>query len=150
MEISKLIKTFVVVFFIYNTSHAETYEFELTCTSSVRFFCTVNSGCVVNKDLNPTVYKIQVENSDSIKIDKYVGGEKTSDWTVRRIGSDWLNKYHFVEDGVPSIFSITNDKRKFTHIYPSGISLYNSDLSLNQSPSEDLGGQIKTGSCIPN
>jgi hypothetical protein len=63
---------------------------------------------------------------------------------------DSSDKYQFVENGVLTVFTITNDRKKFTYLIDDGVSLYNSDLSLKKIPDDDLGGQIVTGSCIPN
>ncbi len=132
------------------SSLAQTYKFGITCTASVRFYCSVKKGCVANKDANPSVYKINAESPKSIKITKYVGSDKTSNWTAHAHSTDGSAKYEFVEDGILTVFTVTNDRKKFTYLIDSGIALYNSDLSLNKIPNDDLGGQIETGSCIPN
>ncbi len=142
--------TLVVVFLFSQYSFAQTYKFGITCTASVRFYCSVKKGCVANKDAHPSVYKVNAESSKSIKITKYVGGDKTSNWTAHAHSTDGSDKFQFVEDGVLTVFTVTNDRKKFTYLIDSGIALYNSDLSLNKIPNDDLGGQIETGSCIPN
>jgi hypothetical protein len=116
----------------------------------VRFYCSIKNGCETNKDANPSVYKIKADSPKSIKISKYVGGNNTSNWTAQAHRVDSSDKYQFVENGILTVFSITNDKKKYTYMADSGVVLYNSDLSLNKSPNENLGGQIESGSCIPN
>jgi len=138
------------LFFVCNYSYAQTYKFELTCTASVRYYCSIKNGCTINKDANPSVYKVKADNSKSIKFSKYVGGNNTSNWTAQAHRVDSSDKYQFVENGILTVFSITNDRKKYTYMIDDGIDLYNSDLSLKKSPNEDLGGQIETGSCVPN
>jgi len=138
------------MFLAFNISYAQTYKFEITCTASVRFYCSIKSGCVVNKDTNPSVYKVKADGPNSIKISKYVGGDNTSSWTANVHSFDSSDKYQFVENGVLTVFTITNDRKKFTYLIDDGVSLYNSGLSLKKIPDDDLGGQIVTGSCIPN
>jgi len=144
-------KIVLCLFLVSNYSYAQTYKFEITCTASVRYYCSLKSDCVINRDLNPSVYKIKADSPKSIKFRKFIGSENTSSWTAHayRLGSG-SDKYQFIEEGMLSTFTVTNDKRKFTHMFESGISLYNSDLSLKKIPDENLGGQIETGSCIPN
>lgn len=138
------------MFFNFNETFAQSYKFEITCTASVRFYCSIKNGCETNKDVNPSVYKIKANSPKSIKISKYIGSKNTSNWTAQAHRVDSSNKYQFVENGILTVFSITNDKKKYTYIADSGVVLYNSDLSLNKSPTDDLGGQIESGSCIPN
>jgi len=147
---NNFIKYFFCLFFVSNYSYAQPYKFEITCTASVRFYCSIKNGCETNKDVNPSVYKIKADNSKSIKISKYVGSNNTSNWTAQAHRVDSSDKYQFVENGILTVFSITNDKKKYTYMADSGVVLYNSDLSLNKSPNENLGGQIESGSCIPN
>jgi hypothetical protein len=139
-----------LMFLTSNVSYAQTYKFEITCTASVRFYCSIKSGCVANKDTNPSVYKVKADGPNSIKIRKYIGGDNTSSWTANVHSFDSSDKYQFVENGVLTVFTITNDRKKFTYLIDDGVSLYNSDLSLKKIPDDDLGGQIVTGSCIPN
>jgi len=143
-------KIILCLFLVSNYSYAKTYKFEITCTASVRYYCSLKSDCVINRDLNPSVYKIKADSPKSIKIRKFIGSENTSSWTAHAHRVDSSEKYQFIEEGILTIFNVTNDKRKFTYMGDSGISLYNSDLSLKKLPNEDLGGQIETGSCIPN
>jgi hypothetical protein len=116
----------------------------------VRFYCSIKSGCVANKDTNPSVYKVKADGSKSIKISKFIGGNNTSNWTANAHRVDSSDKYQFVENGILTVFTLTNDRKKFTYLVDDGVALYNSDLSLNKIPNDDLGGQIVTGSCIPN
>lgn len=148
----KVIKeTFLIVVSMFcGNLFAQTYKFEITCTASVRFYCAIKSGCVANKDTNPSVYKVKAESPKLIKISKYVGGNNTSNWTAHAHRVDSSDKYEFVENGILTVFTVTNDRKKFTYLIDDGVALYNSDLSLNKIPNEDLGGQIVTGSCIPN
>ena len=142
-----------IIFFLYgifNVAYAQSYKISIICTASVRYYCAVKSGCVVNKDLNPSVYRVKSEGQNSIKLNKFINGEESTSWKARILRVDGLDRYQFVDDQILSVFSITNDRKKYTFMHNSGISLYNSDLSLNKIPDEDLGGQIETGSCIPN
>ena len=150
MKFQSLLKTLFCLCFICNYSYAQTYKFEITCTASVRFYCSLKSGCVANKDTNPSVYKVKADGAKSINITKFIGGNKTSSWTAHVHSFDSSDKYQFVENGILTVFTITNDRKKFTYLVDDGIALYNSDLSLNKNPNDDLGGQIVTGSCIPN
>ncbi|MFY9128295.1 MAG: hypothetical protein WAO82_06390 [Limnohabitans sp.] len=142
--------TLFFIFFALNVASAQTYKFEVTCTASVRFYCSIKNGCETNKDVNPSVYKVKADSPKSIKISKYVGSNNTSNWTAQAHRVDSSDKYQFVENGILTVFSITNDKKKYTYMADSGVVLYNSDLSLDKSPNENLGGQIESGSCIPN
>jgi len=150
MKIDKFLKIFCVLFFVCNYSYAQTYKFEITCTASVRFYCSIKSGCVANKDTNPSVYRVKADGAKSISISKYIGGNNTSNWTANAHRVDSSDKYQFIENGILTVFTLTNDRKKFTYLVDDGIALYNSDLSLNKIPNDDLGGQIVTGSCIPN
>jgi hypothetical protein len=147
---NNFLKIFFFLFFASNHSYAQTYKFEITCTASVRFYCSIKSGCVVNKDTNPSVYKVKADGSKSIKFSKFVGGNNTSNWTASAHRVDSSDKYQFVENGILTVFTLTNDRKKFTYLVDDGIALYNSDLSLNKVPNDDLGGQIETGSCVSN
>ena len=146
----KLFKIFFILFLVCNCSYAQTYKFEITCTASVRYYCSTKSGCVINRDPNPSVFKVKVNNAKSIEIKKYVGSNQPSIWTAKAHSLDGSDKYKFIEDGILTVFNITNDRKKFVYMMDDGIGLYNSDLSLNKKPNDDLGGQIESGSCIPN
>jgi hypothetical protein len=132
-----------------NAANAQSEKFQLVCTTSVRYYCSIKTGCKVNKDANPSVYKVKVDGENSITIQKYIGSNEASSWKAKSYRKDGSNKYQFIEDGILTTFSITNDRKKFTYMFDDGIDLYNSDLSLNKSPNSDLGGQIITGNCIP-
>jgi hypothetical protein len=150
MKNCNVLKTLCCLFLGCNISHAQTYKFEITCTASARYYCSVKSGCVINRDANPSVFKVKVNNSKSIEIKKYVGSNQPSIWTAKAHSLDGSDKYQFIEDGILTVFNITNDRKKFVYMMDDGIGLYNSDLSLNKKPNDDLGGQIETGSCISN
>lgn len=150
MRIGKFLNIFCILFFVCKYSYAQTYKFEITCTASVRFYCSIKNGCVANKDTNPSVYRVKADGAKAVTISKYIGGNITSSWTAHAHKVDSTDKYQFVENGILTVFTVTNDRKKFTYLIDDGVSLYNSDLSLNKIPNDDLGGQIVTGSCISN
>lgn len=128
--------------------NAAAESFKLVCTSKVRFYCADGVGCEVNRDAEPSQYKISYVNGKA-SFDKYIGIRNTSSWkaTNLRSSSD-TDKYAFLEDGITTVFHLTNDRKKFVYTYESGMTTYNLSLSLKKKLPDDLGAQIEKGNCL--
>jgi len=72
-----------------------------------------------------------------------------SSWNAVNIGGN-TDKYNFTEQGMSQILNLTNDLKRFSYIGDDGIAQYNSNLRLNKKPGEDMGGQIRIGTCMRN
>lgn len=149
LEMSKKISLLCAACFSFFASHAVAQEapFKVICIAESRFSCESQSGCQLNRDASPSVYQISFDTASSTKIIKTIAGKITSHWTARNNPNN-LDKYNFSTTDDSSVLSLTNDRKKFIHLFPSGLALYNSDLNLEKNPSNSLGGQVITGSCI--
>ena len=143
-------KKYLFLLVLISSFSAYAESFKLICTSKVRFYCADGVGCKVNYDPEPSQYKISYVNR-KISIEKYIGTSNTSSWNATNVkSSNDTDKYAFLEDGITTLFHLTNDKRKFVYTYESGMTSYNMSLSLNKKLPDDLGAQIEKGNCIPN
>ena len=140
----------ILLFAILCTSTSTWAEsFRLTCITSIRHACFVESGCKSIKDKEPSTYTIDYKSNSKISMSHFIGSIQMSSWGAVNIGGN-TDKYIFVEQGMSPVLTLTNDLKRFSYIGDDGISQYNSNLNLNKKPDEDMGGQIRTGTCIRN
>lgn len=141
-------KKFILVIGLLLSFSAVAESFKLICTSKVRFYCADGVGCEVNRDSEPSQYKISYVNG-KVSVEKYIGVRNTSSWKATNVRSSRdADKYAFVEEGITTVFHLTDDKKKFVYTYESGIASYNLSLSLKRKLPDDLGAQIEKGSCL--
>ena len=134
-------------FLVLVADHAWAINFKLTCITSVRHTCFVESGCKSIKDKEPSTYTVDFKSNSKISMSHFIGSTQMSSWDAVNIGGN-SDKYIFAEKGMSPIFTLSNDHKKFSYVGDDGIAQYNLNLSLNKKPNEDIGGQIRTGSCI--
>ena len=119
----------------------------VVCTANTRSAC-YDSGCKVERDPTPSVYKISGLGEETIRIEKFIDGRRTSSYEASK-WSDRTDNFLYVETrSVLSTTAITNDKKKFVITMPSGLSSYNRDLYTFTKPDSDIGAQVETGSCV--
>jgi hypothetical protein len=140
----------ILLFAILCTSTSTWAEsFRLTCITSIRHACFVESGCKSIKDKEPSTYTIDYKSNSKISMSHFIGSTQMSSWNAVNIGGN-SDKYILAEQGMSPVLTLTNDLKRFSYIGDDGISQYNSNLNLNKKPDEDMGGQIRTGTCIRN
>lgn len=117
------------------------------CTTNTRSTCN-DSGCAVARDPTPSVYKISGLGKQTILIEKYINGRRTSSYEALK----WAHrhdKFIYVEtEFMPSTTAITNDMKRFVITMPSGFSSYNRDSEAGIKPDPAIGAQVETGSCV--
>ena len=142
-------KKFLLALLLCASASTWAESFKLTCITSIRHACFVESGCKSIKDKEPSTYSIDFKSNSKISLSHFIGSTQMSSWNAVNIGGN-TDKYIFTEQGMSLVLNLTNDLKRFSYIGDDGIAQYNSNLSLNKKPVEDMGGQIRTGTCIRN